>query len=837
MKIQRDVTTLIYIFASGAYLIISARSFARAPDTPETSYFYLLGLITWVMATLVWMQQADHRAARISYLMSIGFMNICNVGATFSIHEGTLSSRIVPISQFLAANTLPSLFLHCFLIFPAEKRIVQRHHWLLKLLYIPGVALCFAMSFFYLRGNDYSREFFLVQLPPLENITAGFLFTYSIAGQLLLLHTCFAGPSPSQRRQARWLLLGIAAGTLPQALFTTIPKVSAISIPYVRVSAYTLCLIPICYVVAIIRHRLMNIELIVNRSVVYALVSGFALGIYLLSIQGLTMFFHTETRSRAVTAISVLIAAVLFAPAKARIQNWIDRAFDREAYNYRQTLLSLSKTLHSILDLEILVNTLLRQVTEAMHISRGVVMYRVSTDSPKFVPEATVGIDSMLDSLQLTLSPSLLDILRKADKPLDFSGQPLERDSIQLSAPPPSTGGPKGNLSGPPAGEGGSADDLIAFLQSAVWIPFVTRTKEHENLVGLLMLGHKLSEEPYTQDDLELLGTLAHQGATAVQNATLYAQLSARTKAMERAREQLIATYLDTYGGAMPKAVNGDSEAPPSIGGADFNHIAAALKESHDRLKQLDRLKSQFLDNVSHELRTPLTHIKGFVDNLLDGVGGGLSEKQIQYMLRVKDNCDRLIRLINDLLDLSRIESGKISLRLERIPLYPILDAAITGIQPMADKKQIQIDLQCDADILAFADADRMGQIMTNLLDNAVKYTEQGGHVGVSVTLFPQPLPSLPSPPGEGLGSEAEGAAQQIQICVEDTGIGIADADLDLIFDRFHRVTGPRSNGVGGIGLGLPIVKNLVELHDGKVWAESQFGKGSRFYVTLKRGA
>ncbi len=134
-----------------------------------------------------------------------------------------------------------------------------------------------------------------------------------------------------------------------------------------------------------------------------------------------------------------------------------------------------------------------------------------------------------------------------------------------------------------------------------------------------------------------------------------------------------------------------------------------------------------------------------------------------------------------------------------------------------------------------------MGQIMTNLLDNAVKYTEKGGHVGVSVTLSPQPLPSLPSPigegKGEGLGSEAEGTVQEIQICVEDTGIGIADADLDLIFDRFHRVTGLKSSGVGGIGLGLPIVKNLVELHDGKVWAESQFGKGSRFYVTLKRGA
>ena len=356
----------------------------------------------------------------------------------------------------------------------------------------------------------------MIQLSPLENVTTGFLFVYSITGQLLLLHTCFAAPSASQRRQARWLLLGIAAGTLPQAIFTAIPRFWDVSIPYVRFSAYTLCLIPICYVIAIIRHRLMNIELIINRSVVYTLVSGFALGIYLLSIQGLTMFFHTAARSRTVTAISVLIAAVLFAPAKTRIQKLIDRGFDREAYNYRQTLLALSQTLHSILDLEILVDTLLRQVTKAIHTNRGVVMYRVSGyfesqynqggDNPlsdegaQFIPEATIGVDALPDGLPLTLSTSLLEQLQKADKPLDFSDQPLDPDLIHIA---PSE----------------SAATFIYFLQSAVWIPFVTRTKENENLVGLLVLGQKSSEEPYTQADLALLGTLAHQGATAIENA------------------------------------------------------------------------------------------------------------------------------------------------------------------------------------------------------------------------------------------------------------------------------------------------------------------------------
>ena len=817
MKIQRDLTTTLYILASGIYLIVGARSFARAPDTPETGYFYLIGLITWVVATLVWMQQSQsdaknrgeetlgsHRAVRISYLMSIGFMSICSVDATFSSTEGTWSSRIVPICQFVSATIIPCLFLHCFLIFPAEKKFVERHAWLLKVLYYPGIVLCLVTSFFYLRGHDYTREFFMIQLSPLGNITTAFLFTYSIAGQLLLLHTCFAAPSASQRRQARWLLLGIAAGTFPQAIFTTIPRFWDVSIPYVRFSAYTLCLIPICYVVAIIRHRLMNIDLIINRSVVYTLVSGFALGIYLLSIQGLTMFFHTAARSRTVTAVSVLIAAVLFAPAKTRIQKLIDRAFAREAYNYRQTLLALSQTLHSILDLEILVDTLLRQVTKAVHTNRGVVMYRVSGyfeseynqagestppsgEGAQFVPEATIGVDGLPQRLPLTLSASLLEQLQKADIPLDFSDQPLDSDLIQIT---PSQ----------------SAEEFIGFLQSAVWIPFVTRTKENENLVGLLVLGQKLSEEPYTQTDLALLGTLAHQGATAIENAMLYAQLNARTKAMETARQQLMTTYLDTYGGTIPRVASGDLVS-------DFNNIAAALKETYDQLRQLDTLKSQFLDNVSHELRTPLTHIKGFVDNLLDGVGGGLSDKQASYLVRVKDNCDRLIRLINDLLDLSQIESGKISLQLEATELYPVLDEVIAGIQPIADRKGIQVNLDCPLDVVGFVDSDKVGQILTNLLDNAIKYTENGKHVGISVTIL---------------------SDQMLQICVEDMGIGISQTELDFIFDRFHRVADSKR---GGIGLGLPIVKNLVELHGGEVWAESQLGKGSRFYLTLKRKA
>ena len=135
-------------------------------------------------------------------------------------------------------------------------------------------------------------------------------------------------------------------------------------------------------------------------------------------------------------------------------------------------------------------------------------------------------------------------------------------------------------------------------------------------------------------------------------------------------------------------------------------------------------------------------------------------------------------------------------------------------MQSAASQKGICVRLDCPPDVIALVDTDKMKQILTNLLDNAVKYTGHDGRIQVCV--------AVPS-------------KQEIQVCIEDTGGGIPDTDVNLIFDRFHRATNSKSSSVGGIGLGLPIVKNLVELHGGRIWAKSEIGKGSRFYLTLKR--
>lgn len=234
------------------------------------------------------------------------------------------------------------------------------------------------------------------------------------------------------------------------------------------------------------------------------------------------------------------------------------------------------------------------------------------------------------------------------------------------------------------------------------------------------------------------------------------------------------------------------------------------LAEANARLKELDQLKTDFFSNVSHELRTPMTAIKGYVDNMLDGIAGDVTERQERYLNRVKSNADRLTRLINDLLDLSRIDRGRtdlLQLNIGPVEMHEVVHEAVVGLRPLADEAGLKLVFKGE-DCKGLADRDRVVQMVTNLTGNAIKFTEPGGEIQVTVR-------------SDGTGF--------VQTIVRDTGKGIPQEDLARIFDRFHQVKGT----MGGTGLGLPITKELAELHGGKIWAESEVGKGSAFTFSI----
>jgi two-component system phosphate regulon sensor histidine kinase PhoR len=245
--------------------------------------------------------------------------------------------------------------------------------------------------------------------------------------------------------------------------------------------------------------------------------------------------------------------------------------------------------------------------------------------------------------------------------------------------------------------------------------------------------------------------------------------------------------------------------------------IRGAIAVFHDitRLKQLEKIRQDFVANVSHELRTPLTTIKGYAETLLEGA---LKEDQaFQFVQVIKRHTDRLTIIVEDLLMLSRIETKEFQLKMEAIPLRDFIDDVVEFVKEPAEKKKISLSRnEIPSSLAVQADRDYLEQILINLLDNAIKYTPEGGRVTVSAI---------------------EKDSKEIQFSVEDNGIGIPKEDLSRIFERFYRVDKGRSKELGGTGLGLSIVKHLVQAHGGRVWVESQLGKGSTFYFTLpKRG-
>ena len=262
-----------------------------------------------------------------------------------------------------------------------------------------------------------------------------------------------------------------------------------------------------------------------------------------------------------------------------------------------------------------------------------------------------------------------------------------------------------------------------------------------------------------------------------------------------------------------------------------------------------NRAKSDFLANMSHELRTPMNSIIGFSEILKDELYGGLNEKQQEYVKNIFSSGKHLLNLINDILDLSKVESGRMELELSSVSVRGCLNASVVMLREKAMKCGIRLDCEIapDADIEIEADERKVKQIMFNLLSNAVKFTPEEGSVHVYARRVQSAEFGVKPPPQPPLGKggiegrvvsehrtlHAERDADLIEISVADTGIGIKPEDLPKLFSEFTQLESAYTKQHEGTGLGLALSKRLVELHRGKIWVESELGKGSRFRFTV----
>jgi signal transduction histidine kinase/HAMP domain-containing protein len=341
-------------------------------------------------------------------------------------------------------------------------------------------------------------------------------------------------------------------------------------------------------------------------------------------------------------------------------------------------------------------------------------------------------------------------------------------------------------------------------IQTLVLIPVRVRGR----CLGVLAVG-RWRHDPFSPETQEVLERLADEAAVALANALAYREIEALTQSLEVKVAQRT---------------------------LQLSEANAALETANAKLQELDRLKSEFVSNVSHELRTPLTAIRMSVDNLMDGIAGEIGEFLRNYLERIRNNTERLARLIADLLDLSRIEAGRIEFRPEAVRVADLVRDVLDGLQPVAAEKRLELAAATpDRSLHVLADRDRTHQILMNLVGNALKFTPAGGRITVRTDRVAGSRDSGAGV-GEGIKTaslEPSPATPFVEIVVEDTGEGIPSDQLRPVFEKFHQVRRDGKGKAPGTGLGLAIAKSLVELQGGRIRAESEVGRGSRFAFTL----
>jgi two-component system sensor histidine kinase GlrK len=246
--------------------------------------------------------------------------------------------------------------------------------------------------------------------------------------------------------------------------------------------------------------------------------------------------------------------------------------------------------------------------------------------------------------------------------------------------------------------------------------------------------------------------------------------------------------------------------SPPEIAelGRAFNFMC-------DKLREVDKMKSDFYALMSHELRTPLTSIKEGTNLFLEGLGGNVTEKQKKLLSIIAEESNRLIDLVNSLLDISKLEAGMVAYNFSRIELNPLITRAVNEVAPLAEAKRIRIDKDLNELPVLAVDSERILQVLRNLIGNALKFTPRGGTVTIA----------------------SRRGTEGLSISVSDTGPGIAKEHAAAIFDKYRQAVGSGPNKLQGTGLGLAIVKHIVHDHGGRVWVESEKGRGSTFTFVL----
>jgi signal transduction histidine kinase len=653
---------------------------------------------------------------------------------------------------------LPAALLHLAVRFPEDRLWFGRRPLGQLLPYAVSLLLTIVLLAASSNWEDIPLSLKTTWLVYLALATAGFLGATA--------YTHWWSMSAIARLRARAVLLGFGVATfvpVSEAVLNAVANVYVL--PHSNWFVPFFVFIPLAVGYAIVKHNLFDIDAVIRRSTGYLAITAVVVVVYtsLLAVFDLGSRRLTAAQSPALPVLTTLILIAILNPLRNRVQRVVDRVFYRAQSDYRETVRRMTEALTSVIALDVVIDRVVGTLTHDMSIGTATMLLRAEPGSEYREYRAGTFAD-VAPGIVVPTASAVVELLSRTEVDV------LARDDVADD----------------PAYQAWRGDILAEFdrLDATLLVP-LTFTGD---LIGLLAVGKKRSGRSYTAEDVALLTTLAHESAIAINNATAYKKLEDFKSTLEdRVRERT----------------------------DELAILNVKLEQSNARLRELDRLKSESVSDVSHELRTPLTAIQGYVEYLLEGIAGDVTPMQREFLERVRINSERLTRLITDLLDLGRIEAGKVELRPARLSVSQAIGEVVAELSTLAREKSITLTgVAPVSDLLVVADRDKLHQILLNLGHNAVKFTRAGGSVRL------------------GASAGDQGA---VVITVADTGQGLSADEVQKVFEMFYQA-GDADPGTGS-GLGLTITKKLVELHGGSIRVTSERGQGSVFTVALPGAA
>jgi len=656
----------------------------------------------------------------------------------------------------ISAILIPGLFIYFTFAFLQTR---SRHKAMIKITALLSfVLMVFSFSPLFKREMSPAFEFnFWINPGPLYFLFPLFFVSLMLCAFILLIKA-FLRAEGIKRLQVKYVLIAglIAfAGGITNFLPQTIGKYP--------VGNFAVALYVFIISYAITRYRLMNIQIIIRRSLIFALGT-----ITIAAFTFLPLYFlapYLEKQYFLLTSVGLaLIDIYIFPYIIGGFRRIANNFFFASLYQEEQTLTHLLDKVPTLISLSQLIELISGTLQKTFNLKKvGILLYDSRTS--KYLPHSLIGFHED-NGVSLVRNNFLLDYLRTHQRPLVQPEINLMLKNLRPLA---------------------SIEDISALeklqihlqrIEAVICCPIIAKGK----LIGIIILGEKSSRAPYFKGDLEFLQKLSLKASIPIENAVLYARTRHFNVILKK----------------------------------EVKKATTDLRQANIELRQLDQAKTEFLSIASHQLRTPLTAIRGYLSMIEEGDYGPVPEEAKETITKVYQATTRLIELTNSLLNVTRIETGKISFAPSSVDFPDLVSSVIQELKPDAEQKNLFLEYTKTKEKIPKIkiDEEKIRQVILNVLDNAIKYTTKGG---VTITL------------------KVKEKKQKLQLKIKDTGEGISSSEMDKLFRSFSRGAAGSHLYSAGAGLGLYVARRFVDIHPGgKIWAESPGrGKGSTFCLEL----